>query len=143
MCHRHRDDVERLHCRFHHIAGTELIDSKKSSRSIALEIKESIDTPLPLAGDAVERVCFGLIDTAFCAKIRLCRRYTREIICIKAVVYVVCIVPDFIVFIGKKRSGGGWFGLKSKLLYSSLSTALRNHKTIRTRALRDLYSLLT
>ena len=87
---------------FHHISGTELVDSKESSRSIALEIKESIDTSFPLAGnivERVERVRFGGIDTAFCAKIRLCGRCT---ICIKAVVYVVGIVPDFIVFIGKR-----------------------------------------
>lgn len=87
-----------------------------------------------------ESVFWG-IGPAFCAKIRLGRRCTRETICIKAVIYVVGIVPDFIEFIGKKFwRRVGW--VKGKALIF-LSTALRNHKTTRSRALRIIYSLLT
>lgn len=59
--HQHKGDIERLDCRFHYISGTEQGDSTEISCSIASEIKESIDSTFPLAGDAVGESVFGAL----------------------------------------------------------------------------------
>lgn len=67
--------------------------------------------------------------------------HSGERICIKAVIYVVGIIPDFIEFIGKKFRRRV-VRVKGRALIV-LSTTLRNHKTIRGRVRRIIYSLLT
>jgi hypothetical protein len=100
----------------YHISGTEPVDSKEDTYSIALEPKESIDISLPLAGEAVNKPVLGTSISLSVPKFGSVDGALGRQPVLGLLTMLWAWFSNFVVFIGKGQ-GGVWFGLKAKLSY--------------------------